>query len=44
MKFVMQGNKCILCRWSVEYNYNGDLITEYFPTEEEADFMVNLWG
>ncbi len=43
------GNTVQLCRWQVDYTMNNPdetttPMTEYVPTEEEADALINMYG
>lgn len=40
---IMQGNTVCLCHWKVKYSLGGKDITEYTPTEEEADVLVDIY-
>lgn len=44
MKIRMKGYVCQLCRWQVTYQSLGHEVTEYVPTEAEADALVQLYG
>lgn len=43
MRIRMQGYTVQLCRWKVEYEYGGEITTEYTVTEEEADVLVDIY-
>ena len=44
MEIRMKGYVCQLCRWQVTYQSLGQEVTEYVPTEAEADALVQLYG
>lgn len=44
MEIRMKGYVCQLCRWQVTYQSLGHEVTEYVPTEAEADALVQLYG